>query len=463
MKPFGKIGLGLGFVFIWSCRTIPLPVLSFLSPDREISTLASFTLSVRGSNFQDDSKIFFNGQPKATTFLSSIELTCNVSASDMALTPGASQIVPTPVYVNTPQAGNSNILNFSVHLYPEFLAAKKIADSTSSYSDYIRPLIEIDNAKKLFVVWRDQRKLFFAVSSDTGASWSAPAQINESPVGFYRFSLAVDKASGAVFVAWEEGSVIYLIRSTDFGQSWTPRAALSDPVAVTAENPGVFVDPSGGVYLAYPGRFPPGSDHYYAVTILKSTDQGRNFNPLGSIGWNTYFTGDNAPQFGLDKAGVFYLLFPSDFGTRYSTNYLSYSSNGGQTWSAPSNINLNAPAMAIDELNGLNIIGANMYLPYMYKLTFKRSTDKGVSWASQDFADTSFAYSDLVVNAFGSTDVIWANRFVRSFDRGVTWSRLVNFTEESKADRPTMVEDTSGRISIVWWNTAGGIYFSGSK
>jgi hypothetical protein len=101
-----------------------------------------------------------------------------------------------------------------------------------------------------------------------------------------------------------------------------------------------------------------------------------------------------------------------------------------------------------------------MYLPYTYKLTFKRSEDRGASWTPHDFEDTNFTVPDLAVNAFGSTDIIWTNRFVRSFDRGASWNRIVSFTDDSAADNPALAEDASGRIFIVWWNTAGGIYVS---
>jgi hypothetical protein len=381
----------------------------------------------------------------------------------MAVTPGASQAGSVPVRVGTPSAGLSNALDFKIGLYPAFSAPEKISDSTGSYSDTIRPRIAIDATGRLFVAWRDRERLYFAASGDSGAHWSAPVLVNQGLLSPYRFSLAVDGIAGAAYLAWEESSTIYFVRSADGGRTWSARAALTDPAAVTAENPGLFVDPAGRIFLAFPGRAPTGVSPPYSVAVLKSTDGGRSFAPLGAVPWNTYFTGENSPLFLQDKTGLLYLIFPSDFGTRYSTNELAFSTNGGVSWSVPVNTGLNVPAAAPDEANGLDLIGANMILPYMYTLTFKRSEDRGASWISYDFADTTFVVPDIAVNAFGSVDVVWRGRFVRSYDRGLTWNRIIGFTDEPAADRPAFVEDASGAVYIVWWNTGGGIYFSGAK
>ena len=452
-----------GTLFAPSCRVVPAPVLLSLSPGREISTTTSFVLTVRGSNFQANSSVYFNDRAMATNFIGAGELNCRIAAADMAVTPGSAQTVSVPVRVGTPSAGLSNSLSFTVYLYPAFLAPRKIADSTGAYSDTIRPQIALDATGRLFVAWRDRERLYFSASGDSGATWSAPLLVNQGAVFPYRFCLAVDGIAGSACIAWEERSIIYFVRSADGGRTWSARVALTDPAAVTAENPGLFIDPAGNVFLAYPGRAPAGVSPLYFVAVLKSTDGGRSFAALGTVPWFTYFTGDNSPRLLQDKAGLLYLLFASDFGTRYSTNYLAFSTNSGVSWSVPVNIGLNVPSAALDDLNGLDLVGANMYLPYTYKLTFKRSTDRGATWTSYDFADTGFAVPDIALNAFGSVDVVWRGRFVRSFDRGTTWNRVVSFTDDPAADRPSFIEDPSGAVHIVWWKTEGGIYYSSAK
>jgi hypothetical protein len=447
-----------------SCTAaVPMPVLSTLSPDHALSTAASFTLTVRGGNFQANSVILFNGLAKATTYVGPGELSCLIAAADMAVTASAAggQSVPVPVYVSTPAAGYSAPQNFRIDIYPEFAAARMIAWATRAYYDTIRPQIAFAGGGRLGAAWRDQESLYFSASDDAGASWTSPALLHTAPVSSYRFSLTAGRSAGQLFLAWEESSLIYLIRSADGGRTWSPRAALTDASVSRAQNPGLFVDASGALFAVYLSQSPAWGAPY-AVIILKSADGGATFSPLGTVSWNTYFTGDRGPRMAADAAGVLYLVFPSDFGTRYMTDELAFSTNGGVSWSTPANVNLVASALATDAMNGLLLAGSNMYLPYMYKLTFKRSDDRGATWSPQDFADTTFTFPALVVNAYGSTDLVWTGKFTRSFDRGATWNEVVSFTDDATADNPALAEDASGRIFIVWWSTTGAIFFSSS-
>jgi len=446
-----------------ACRVVPAPVLWALSPDHALSTAAAFTLTVTGRDFQANSMIAFAGAAKATVFVGAGELRCSIAPADLAAAvAGASaQSVSVPVTVSTPSAGISNALNFRIDVYPEFAAARLIALATQSYDDTIRPQIAFAGGGRLAAAWRDQVSLSFSASDDQGASWTSPALLATAPVFPYRFALAAGRSTGQLFLAWEESSIIFLIRSADGGRTWGPRAALNDAAATKAQNPGLFVDASGAVFAVYLSQA-SGGGAPYAVVVLKSMDAGAAFAPLGSIPWNTYFTGDRNPRLAADAAGVLYLVFPSDFGTRYMTDELAFSTNGGVSWSAPVNVNLVASALAVDALNGLLLAGSNMYLPYTYKLTFKRSEDRGATWMSLDFAGTNFTFPSLVANAFGSIDLAWAGKFSRSFDRGATWAPVAAYTDDATADNPAFVEDAAGRIFIVWWSAAGAIFISRS-
>ena len=466
---FGAKGLALAAaalaaaIVLAACSSVPVPVVTSISPDHALSTAAGFTLAVRGANFQSNSVILFNGSAKTTTFVGAGELDCPITAADLAVTAaaGGSQSVSVPVYVSTPSAGFSAQLGFRIDIYPAFAAARKIAGASRAAYDTIRPQIAFAGTSRLGAIWRDQQSLYFSASDDAGASWSAAAALNTGASSFYRFSVAAGRTAGQLFVAWEDVATVTLIASADGGRTWGAPAALNDPAVAKAQNPGLFVDAAGALIVAYLSQAPAGGLPY-AVVLLKSADGGRTFAPLGTIPWNTYFTGDRSPRLAADAAGVLYLVFPSDFGTRYQTDEMAFSTNGGAAWSTPSNVNLVASALATDSLNGVLLAGSNMYLPYTYKLTFKRSADRGATWTSVDFADTNFTFPGLSVNAFGSTDLVWTGKFARSYDRGATWSDTVGFTDDATADNPAFVEDASGRIFVVWWSGQGAVYCSAS-
>lgn len=60
------------------------PVISSISPSSAFYGEKSFTLNVFGSDFQNDSVIFWNGIPKKTTCLSSASLSAKITSSDIA-------------------------------------------------------------------------------------------------------------------------------------------------------------------------------------------------------------------------------------------------------------------------------------------------------------------------------------------------------------------------------------------
>jgi len=461
MKKNAGLFFGLAAFCLWSCEAKKTPVLSSLSPDNEISTARSFSLVVRGNEFGENCRVVFNGRVKETQYVGSSELRCEITAADLAFVPETSLVMKVPVRIRTAEAGESNRLDFTIYGYPEFLPGVKIADSASAYSDTLHPLLGLDGEGNLVAVWRDRATLYSSFSEDAGASWGSPVLIATGPPPPFRFSMAVRKNPATVYVVWEDADVIRFSRSSDSGQTWPGPQALTGPTAWKASHPGIYVDEGGKLYVPYLDSNVNAEE--YSVNILVSRDGGTSFSTAGKIEWFARFIGTNGPEIRADGSGRIYLVFPSDLNTKYSTNYMAFSQDAGATWSEPQMISLNLPALAVDEENGLNIAGSNPVTPSSYQLQFKRTLDRGATWASTDFADTGYSVSSVWVNPLGGTDVIWENLFLRSFDHGANWKPRVKYTDEETADGPSLVESGTGRVFIAWWNTDGGIYFSASK
>jgi hypothetical protein len=68
------------------------------------------SLSVRGSGFVSSSAVFFGGAAKAATFVSSGELTIQVSANEVA----SAQTILVRVENPSPGGGSSNIMGLTV-------------------------------------------------------------------------------------------------------------------------------------------------------------------------------------------------------------------------------------------------------------------------------------------------------------------------------------------------------------
>ena len=103
-NPGGAISNNLTF----SIAATPAPVLSSLSPATAAPGGPLFTLTVNGSNFTQTSGVLWNGSLLVTLYVSTTQLTATVPAS-LIVTAGTANVT-----VNTPTAGGSNTLLFSI-------------------------------------------------------------------------------------------------------------------------------------------------------------------------------------------------------------------------------------------------------------------------------------------------------------------------------------------------------------
>lgn len=88
----------------------PVPAITTLSPANAVLGGASFTLTVQGSNFISGSGVQWGGSSRTTTFVSSTQVTAQITADDL----GDVATVPVTVVNPTPGGGTSNSLNFAI-------------------------------------------------------------------------------------------------------------------------------------------------------------------------------------------------------------------------------------------------------------------------------------------------------------------------------------------------------------
>ncbi len=89
------------FPFVICGSEVPAPQITSLSPDQAVAGGAEFTLTVNGSGFiygtgSDRSVVHWNGSPRATTFVSSTQLTATIPTSDIATAGTANVTVVNP-------------------------------------------------------------------------------------------------------------------------------------------------------------------------------------------------------------------------------------------------------------------------------------------------------------------------------------------------------------------------------
>jgi hypothetical protein len=120
-------------------------------------------------------------------------------------------------------------------------------------------------------------------SIDGGATWSAPARVDdESRGGIGQIHIVADTA-GNLFVAWNQlpGGLFHVFTSvsTDKGATWSPRVCVDDDTLTDeSSHDAVFVQPGTNHYLVAATTYREGHNRPLAY-LYRSTDQGKTFEP----------------------------------------------------------------------------------------------------------------------------------------------------------------------------------------
>ncbi len=88
----------------------PLPTLTSISPTSMFATTAAFTLTVNGTNFNNNSLVRWNGTDRVTTFLSATQLQAAITAADILSAGSAAVTVFNPL----PGGGTTSTATFTI-------------------------------------------------------------------------------------------------------------------------------------------------------------------------------------------------------------------------------------------------------------------------------------------------------------------------------------------------------------
>lgn len=91
--------------------TNPFPALTSIDPPNKTSGEATFTLTVKGTNFVQASRVRWGGNDRTTTYVSATRLTATIPASDIA----SAGTKPVTVYTPTPGGGTSTSQTFTIN------------------------------------------------------------------------------------------------------------------------------------------------------------------------------------------------------------------------------------------------------------------------------------------------------------------------------------------------------------
>jgi uncharacterized delta-60 repeat protein len=137
----------------------PAPAVTSISPDNATAGGSGFTLTVNGADFVNNSVVRWNGSDRATTHISSAQLTAAILAEDIAAAGTATVTVFSPA----PGGGTSNGATFTINDGPVIVMKTQPASPQIVPGPYLVQAVITDPAKKKIAKSLNTDSLYYRV------------------------------------------------------------------------------------------------------------------------------------------------------------------------------------------------------------------------------------------------------------------------------------------------------------
>jgi Neuraminidase (sialidase) len=340
--------------------------------------------------------------------------------------------------------------------------------------------IATDGAGNVVAVWTSNslpssspenytvRMVHAASSTDGGATWSSPAQLNvidpeEGSVNGIHPHIVTD-GGGTWIASWASGSMwlsdasttdIVVSRSTNNGQTWSTPATIPHPEGGTTrakDHPAIAADGAGNWVAVWHASVPTNSDK--DIYASSSSDNGVTWSSaimINSNGADDDYPGvDAEPSIATDGAGTWLAVWHSNDAwdgngesSRDTDIVLSKSTDNGATWSVEVLVNSNSADTTGPDLRPMIATdGLGNWLTCWYKeagvselVAVSRSTDTGATWSTltTPTAGISTNYGRLATDGAGHW-LLMARKssgfmLQQSTDAGLNWSSKLSTTQ----------------------------------
>jgi len=324
--------------------------------------------------------------------------------------------------------------------------------SSSNGVDSITPIVAT-SGNNVYVVWQEGSDIFFANSTDSGATFpDAPINLSNSGAAS-RPSLAID--GNNVLVAWEDGGDISFIKSTDNGDTF----------------PGPVIDLSASAANSIrPQIAAEGSDVYSiwregvdGIFFRNSTDGGATF-PDAPVDLNNGGGTNDEVQIAVSGNSVYAVWREAFF-----IFFINSTDNGDSFPFTPEQI-----GGIVSSKPQIAVSGNNIYIIWIeiQDIKFSRSTDGGATFSAPvDIGNTGPAAlpaPQLAVDG-NNVYVVWRDdtsgngdiKFRASTDNGATFTPAVanaaeNISNNSGESGSPQVSASGSNVYVVWSDDSSG-------
>jgi hypothetical protein len=466
-----KILMCLIFLFfcfiLMNCNT---PTMSTMEPNSKVSHMPSFMLTVTGSNFDSNSLIVFNDVEKATTFVSSSELTCQIDPDDIAVGPATIQVL---VRNSGTFGGDSDPMDFTVRGEHTFTSPVLIATHVIEYLPAHYPTIELNNEQVIHIGWNEtggwssiEGDCYFIRSEDLGSTWNSKIMVAPYYYCGNFYPLLCLDGTGAINYIYTKQlnsagpADVFFRRSTNGGVTWSGPVEVTDTWFSTGED--IAMLPSGRILIVLRDwNYPAESET--DIKLKGSTTNGSSW--YGPVNISKTIKYSQYSKMAIDDSGNIDVVWVESTNPPKTEIGFSRSTDGGSTWSPSNYISdltnyVSNPEICVDEIGNIYVIWGRYYNDTNKIVQFTKSTDGGVSWITPlDIINTTNSNFNIEADQAGNINLIYRDsnlRFMRSIDRGMTWNPAVDIPISTPL-QAEMALDQYGNIYIAITHT--DLYF----
>jgi hypothetical protein len=319
------------------------------------------------------------------------------------------------------------------------------------------------SGNNVYVVWQENQgegrdsvaDIFFARSTDSGKTFSEPVNLSDSPG---RSSIPQVAAAGSsVYVVWGEStpgnSEVFFAKSTDNGASFSEPENISN-TGGTSINPKVAVTGSGGIIVAwteslsltnfeiFAATSDNGGDSFDDPVNMSDNDQGSSAPALASFGENVYLAWQDDLSGNLDI-----VLAKSTDGGKSFDDAVNISNTAGRSSAPQIAANDDDVYILWQEDNTIRLAGSNDW-----GSTFRSPTTVGDADSVQKPQIAASGSSVIVASGGDDGDIM----VVRSSDSGATLSPPINVSN-NHGDSASPAIALSGSVTyLAWQDSASG-------
>ncbi|MBU0530938.1 glycoside hydrolase [Patescibacteria group bacterium] len=280
-----------------------------------------------------------------------------------------------------------------------------------------------------------QSDIYYAQSSDSGATWQPAIQLTNHP-GQGR-AAAVNASGQNVVVAWvdqrdNDNGEVYYAYSDDGGATWSREIRLTNDEARTALPVLSVVD--SVFYLTFENYVPKCSGF-----LARSFDGGKSWVELKQVTEKGLEVG--GPNIVGAQTGPLHLVYGSTLNSEATQgynweNYYRSSADQGESWSTP--VRLTDDETGDSRFPQIALDGKVLHVTW---------------WDDRD--DTAYehlGYPDQVPGSDHNYEIYYQ----RSLNDGQTWEKSVRLTQDGAVSRQPSIAAYGNRVFIAWTDQRNG-------